>query len=144
MSAVAAPLLSLTYVSTASTPMTPEQLGTLLAQVRPANRAREVTGMLLYRGGEIIQTLEGDPAVVEALFDTIHDDERHHGVLVVHREEVARRSFDSWSMGFRDVGGEAEHLEGWSDFLRSPLSDGLDAHAGAAWALLALFRETRG
>jgi len=34
------------------------------------------------------------------MYATIATDERHRGVTMLHREEVAERAFPDWSMGF--------------------------------------------
>ena len=50
-------LSSLTYVSTATTLMSVPELVAMLEEIRPRNRDRGLTGMLLYSGGNIIQVL---------------------------------------------------------------------------------------
>lgn len=101
-------LVSLVYTSTASHPLRETALTHLLAQCRDLNSERGVTGMLLYRGGRFIQVLEGAPAVVTALVETILRDARHHDVKVLLRESLPTRRFADWTMGyeaFRETGG---------------------------------------
>jgi Sensors of blue-light using FAD. len=43
------PLVSVSYVSTATAPFDDERLADLLAQSRRSNHAHDLTGMLLYR-----------------------------------------------------------------------------------------------
>ena len=58
-------LLQLVYLSTATRPMTPADLESLLAVSRARNAADSLTGMLLYADRQFMQALEGPaPAVL--------------------------------------------------------------------------------
>ncbi len=142
MVSFASPCLALTYVSSATSLFEPEDLVGLLGQARSANQDQGITGMLLYRGGNIIQVLEGEESAVEQTFSRIAVDQRHRGVLVLQRDQQPRRFFAQWSMGFRDVAGAAYGIEGYSRFLSEPVSRGLGDSASAAFALLTVFRDT--
>ena len=98
-------VLSLTYVSSVTRLLSVQQLVELIEQIRPKNERLGVTGLLLYSGGDVIQTIEGEPAVVETIFDSIRVDPRHVEVRVVDRRLSDDRAFSSWSMGFRNVNG---------------------------------------
>lgn len=136
-------MLSLTYLSSASTLLDETTLAAILSDVRPRNEARGLTGMLLYSDGNIIQVLEGPPDAVEETFAAIQDDPRHRGILVMLREEVTERAFPDWSMGFRSVrADEVRRLPGYTDFLRgSDLAEGLGDRAAPAYQLLEIFRD---
>lgn len=136
-------MLSLTYVSSAAELLDAAELETLLAAWRPRNQERGLTGMLLYSDGNVIQVLEGPAESVEATFATIEADPRHHGVIVLLREQVAERAFPDWSMGFRRIGrDDLAELPGHSDFLSQPLGAGLGPDATSAHRLLEVFRDT--
>lgn len=136
-------MLSLTYVSSASELLDTTALVTLLADVRPRNEELGLTGMLLYSGGNIIQNLEGPDDVVETTFTAIERDPRHRGVMVMLREQVERRGFPDWSMGFRELGSaDLRDVDGYTDFMRRPAGAGLGDSSHAAYRLLELFRET--
>lgn len=47
-----------------------------------------------------MQVLEGEQAVVEALFAKVSRDDRHVRIHVLRQGTVAARSFAAWSMGF--------------------------------------------
>ncbi|WP_148613405.1 BLUF domain-containing protein [Nocardioides rubriscoriae] len=136
------PLLSLTYVSSATTLFDGAQLLEQLESWRPRNHRRGLTGMLLYSGGNIIQALEGPPSEVEATFETICADPRHRGVIELLREPVTERSFPDWSMGFRDVGPvDVERPDGFNPFLQErDAVPGLPA--ASAYRLLTLFKKS--
>ena len=138
-----ASLLSLTYVSSATRLLSVEELVDLVEEIRPRNERLDITGLLLYSGGNIIQTLEGRPFEVETVFADITADERHGKIRVVERRGVDDRAFSSWSMGFRHVTErEIVDIQGYSDFVRASVGRDLGAHSGSAFELLDQFRAT--
>ena len=136
-----ADLMTLTYTSSATQLLDVTQLVELIEQIRPKNERLGITGLLLYSGGNVIQTLEGTPQAVEEVYDAIAVDPRHSEVHVVDRRAVPGRAFASWSMGFRNVTArEVADLEDFNDFARQSVGHDLGAHAGAAFDLLQAFR----
>jgi predicted sulfurtransferase len=133
--------LSLTYASSATELMSVTQLVELIEQIRPKNERLGVTGLLLYSGGTVMQTLEGAPSVVEELLEVIAADPRHDGVRAVDRQYVDERAFASWSMAFRNITArEVDDLPDFASFARESVGDDLSAHAVAAFGLLETFR----
>ncbi|CAB4699948.1 MAG: hypothetical protein F2667_04720 [Actinobacteria bacterium] len=133
-------VLSLTYVSSATALFTEADLVEMLVSIRPRNEAAGVSGMLLYRDGNIIQTLEGPQAAVQSTFDAIRRDTRHSGLLVLLERPIAERAFPQWSMGFRAVSDqEISEIEGYDRFLER--NDAAPASADPARQLLHLFRQ---
>lgn len=114
------PLISLTYLSTATEAFTREDLEELLRTSRQKNHGHGLTGMLLYAGGHFIQTLEGPEGVVDARFGRIERDRRHRDLIVALREPTDARVFPDWSMGFETLTlDQAGELPGFSDYLHS-------------------------
>ena len=136
-----ASLVSLTYTSAATRLLSVSELVELIEQIRTKNERLGVTGLLLYSGGNVIQTLEGTPDAVDAVFDAIRSDPRHGDVHVVERREVDERSFATWSMGFRNVSArEVAELQDFGDFARESVGRDLSPHAASAFELLERFR----
>lgn len=134
-------ILTLTYTSSATDLMSVTQLVELIEQIRRKNERLGVTGLLLYSGGNVIQTLEGTAYVVDAVFDAIRTDARHGGVRVLDRRLVDERSFSTWSMGFRNVSArEVADLQDFTEFARQSVGHDLVAHATPAFELLETFR----
>ena len=106
------------------------ELVELLESIRPKNDDLGLTGMLLYSGGNVIQTLEGPEESVEKVFASIETDPRHTGITVLQREQIETRSFPEWSMGFRNLSEREVH----------DIGDGLGPRSGSAYELLELFR----
>jgi hypothetical protein len=134
-------LLQLIYISSATQKLSPKDLKNILAEARPSNQAKNITGLLLYRDGLFIQVLEGDPELIETLLNSIKKDSRHHNVLVVSRENIAEREFSEWTMGFKNI---SDDMEGTNHFLDADSSDiERSLHPGAAKKLLSTFRDMK-
>lgn len=67
------------------------------------NKLRNITGMLLYAEGNILQVLEGETDTVLKTFGHIQMDSRHRGVFPLLERGVDARYFSSWSMGYRKL-----------------------------------------
>lgn len=121
------------YLSHATRPLQPAELETLLARARRKNAALGITGMLIHRGGNFIQYIEGEEAAVRGLYAEIRADPRHAGTTVLSEGPLVRRQFSDWAMNFRqsdgrriftpqemedDPDGIRALLQGFSDSLR--------------------------
>jgi len=100
------------YVSTAEHPMSDRELVDILDISRRDNEANGITGMLLYKesarfgNGSFMQVLEGEKAAVQATYDRIVKDKRHHTILPLETGAIETCGFPDWSMGFRTVNAE--------------------------------------
>jgi hypothetical protein len=111
-------MLQMIYTSEAKTKFSPAELQELLLLARRNNDRDAITGMLLYEDGTFLQVLEGENDVVEATYQRIAADKRHHKIMLIARFEVDHRSFHDWEMGFFDAsGGKLLQLPGYSNFL---------------------------
>ncbi|SET06555.1 BLUF domain-containing protein [Hymenobacter actinosclerus] len=72
----------------------------MLVQFRTKNRQADITGILLYCDGQVLQVLEGERAVIEQLYGQIERDWRHSGVVKLADGPVSWREFPEWSMAF--------------------------------------------
>jgi hypothetical protein len=112
-------LVHLVYTSIAAQEFSKEELTEILKQARTANEGLGVSGMLLFSEGNFFQVLEGQPEVVDALYQKISQDQRHTMVATIVREAIAKRFFGNWSMGFSDVTEiELADIVGLNDFFR--------------------------
>jgi hypothetical protein len=85
------------------------ELVSIAASASRNNLRNNVTGMLLYAGGNFLQVLEGEPAMVQATYQRICRDPRHRNILQLLQEPVSNRHFSRWSMGFARL--SAEHVQ---------------------------------
>jgi Sensors of blue-light using FAD len=133
------PLIHLIYASVAREDFGTPQLTDLLQRARSRNEGQGLTGMLLYSDGNFFQILEGESALVDALYQKICGDKRHEQCTLIIREPIARRSFQNWSMGFSCVSpAELKDIAGLNDFFHES-SCFLQLDAGRAKKLLAAF-----
>lgn len=88
----------LTYRSKAAAAPSDSDLDALVSKARARNRRMGVTGMLLYEDGHFLQTLEGPPKGLSAIWSDIRRDERHREIEVLTEHLVAARLFSDWDL----------------------------------------------
>ncbi len=93
-------LRAITYVSSATQPMSIVQLEVLLTEARRLNVENSVTGVLLYSDGNFMQYFEGSEQAVLDTYARILASKQHHGVIQILNAQIAQRSFPEWEMGF--------------------------------------------
>lgn len=135
------PLIHLIYMSTARLECGPDELKAILESSARHNARHGITGMLLYAEGCFIQVLEGEAEAVEETYARVTRDARHFGLIELERSEIPARSFEQWSMGFKQVSEEEiRRHPSFAPFFEhgfDPASIG--AHRGLAFDLLLLF-----
>lgn len=132
----------LVYVSSATTLFSRAEIDAILAESHRNNARLGVSGILLYKDGNLMQLLEGDERVVETLYAKISRDSRHKGLIRMWDGNATERQFPDWSMAFRDLDGpDARGTPGFSEFLSSaPTGQGLAMDVTHCQQLLNLFR----
>lgn len=109
-------MIQIAYVSSTRGSLTASGIADLLITSRQKNSARGITGILLYKGGNVLQVIEGDETQVLSLFLAIEKDPRHTGVIKIYQKSIAARDFPEWTMGFHDLdAAQARQLEGFSE-----------------------------
>lgn len=88
----------LTYKSIATASPSATDLHALVGKARARNRKLSVTGMLLYEHGSFLQTLEGPPEQLDALWTSIKQDPRHDHIEVLSEHMVPARLFSDWDL----------------------------------------------
>jgi hypothetical protein len=117
-------LISAVYVSSAHSTLTDQELAQILTISRENNKKRGITGMLLYRGGDFMQIIEGPAASIEALLKSLARDTRHTGMIILKKTPIPERQFSEWQMAFRDLNGEDfKNMEGYSPFMEWSFKD---------------------
>lgn len=110
-------MIQVCYLSTATEPMSGQDLDVLVQSCRSHNADRAVTGMLLYGNGTFLQVLEGPERVIDELLDVIEEDPRHTGMQILYRKGISQREYSDWSMGLKRIDAQdLAGLEGASDF----------------------------
>ena len=111
-------MIHLVYVSSATHEMSEQDLIDLLEQSRTRNNEQNISGMLLYAGGNFFQVLEGDEKDVDDIYASIIRDNRNTGNIEILKETIDERTFPGWTMGFAHLTRqEVSSIEGYSEFL---------------------------
>jgi Sensors of blue-light using FAD len=122
-------------------PLSSTELESLLDECRHNNSKADITGILLYQNGSFFQVLEGEGEKVEALFNKIGSDKRHHQTKKIISEPITTRSFAEWTMGFPKITSkELATIPGLNDFFHHGTSY-VELGEGRAKSLLAAFKE---
>jgi hypothetical protein len=109
-------LFTLVYLSNATNAMSEDELKEILTVSRKNNPAVNVSGVLIYCEGNILQVLEGAKEDVYKVYDKIKLDPRHDELIILQSREISARTFEDWSMGFRaTTKSEFDELEGYLD-----------------------------
>jgi hypothetical protein len=104
------PIFQLIYRSRATRAFSQSELDHLLAKARKTNVENNITGILFYGNGYFIQVLEGDENIVNDLYyKLILSDPRHYLAQVIFTQKLEKRSYPSWTMGFKAL--ETEEME---------------------------------
>ena len=136
-------MLSLIYVSTSINLLSDEELLDILKVSRDHNKALDITGLLLYKGGNFMQVLEGPDEVVNSLYEKIKIDPRHKDVTVISSEQISARQFPAWEMAFQNLDNPALKDEpGYSQFLQDEFTaDIYRENPLRAYIMLLTFRD---
>ena len=136
-------MLSLIYVSSSVREMNPEELMDILKVSRENNVVSDVTGLLLYKGGNFMQALEGPDDVVRALYEKIKKDPRHKDVSIISTEQIQKRQFSAWEMAFTNLDNpEIKNEPGYSQFLQDEFTaDVYRENPLRAYIMLLTFRD---
>lgn len=134
-------VFQIVYVSSATHPFSKEDLLSILRISRENNARVDVTGMLLYQEGNIIQVLEGPQERVLETYARIERDPRHYGIIPLTEGMVEAREFAEWSMAFRDLrSADVQWLPGFSGYLNKGFGAlSPQEKTGAAHRLLQFF-----
>jgi len=93
-------LLRILYMSRAQAGLARAEIDRILVTARERNAAEGFSGVLVYGGGYFVQVLEGREVPLLGLYTKIAADPRHRDCVLLNIGPIARRIFDSWSMGY--------------------------------------------
>jgi hypothetical protein len=102
----------LIYSSAAAPDLDMKDLEQMLEESRVRNKARGITGVLVFVDGVFLQILEGEKVTVLDLLKTIAQDPRHTNLKVFHEQNTDARAFASWSMAY--LSPSAEEVSRWA------------------------------
>jgi hypothetical protein len=95
-------LFRLTYVSAHELPTDADGFHPAFAEIEAVavrrNAEAGITGFLICGGNWFAQVVEGPTTAVDALYDRLGRDPRHHDLRLVERGAITRRRFPDWAM----------------------------------------------
>lgn len=100
------------YISYISHNFTKDNLLELLTKFQNNNKLHDITGVLLYHCGNIIQLFEGPVDKTKQLLRNLKRDDHHTRFQLLLHEPITIRSFPEWRMGFI-----TEYSEYYNQFL---------------------------
>ncbi|MCZ2496454.1 hypothetical protein GN316_06775 [Xylophilus sp. Kf1] len=124
-------LCSIFYASRATCSLT--QIERIVATSRRNNRARGITGGMLFTGRYFAQILEGPREIVMKTMLVMADDERHDLITPIWDRSVFERTYPKWTMGFITI-PSADHII--DPLLHSAVTGGKAANLGEMLAKL--------
>ena len=137
-------MFSLAYVSSSVGLLSCSDLLEIMTRSVANNARAGLTGILLYKDGNLIQVLEGEEDVVMATYAKIGRDPRHRGLITLLSGPIEERQFPGWSMGFRDLDcPEVRSMPGFGESADRPLTESeFAADPTGCRRLLETFRRT--
>ncbi len=136
-------MLSLLYVSSSIKQLNDEELLEILQVSRDNNSSKDISGLLLYKGGNFMQVLEGPDEAVMSLYEKIASDPRHKAVSIISKEQIQKRQFPAWEMAFTNLDNPSIQNEpGFSQFLHDEFTADLyRREPKRAYIMLLAFRD---
>jgi len=98
-----APLHEVLFISTIAPGAPISIVAQIAGKARIANKARDITGLLIFDGMRFCEQLEGQEKDILALLERIRQDPRHTSVTLLHHGPLPERRFKCFSMGYAPV-----------------------------------------
>lgn len=95
--------IQLVYISDRCASTDDVAINKIKLRAEPNNLRRNITGALLFTERYFLQYLEGEAAVVDALYASICRDMRHRNVRLLLRKPIQQRDFSRWSLGVKKL-----------------------------------------
>lgn len=95
--------IQLVYISDRCASTDDVAINKIKLRAEPNNLRRNITGALLFTERYFLQYLEGEAAVVDALYASICRDKRHTNVRLLLRKSIQQRDFSRWSLGVKKL-----------------------------------------
>lgn len=93
-------LVRLVYTSLINENFSPQDIAHILESAKFHNKRKHLTGVLCFNRKIFLQCLEGSRANVNDTYHRILNDHRHKNIVMLDYQEIAKREFQNWSMGY--------------------------------------------
>jgi len=129
-------LVQLIYSSRVAPSVDNAAIRDILAKSQANNRRQAITGALCFSGTWFLQSLEGERAAINRLYNRLCADARHADSQVLSFEEITARDYMDWDMGYVAITADNRQL-----FLKYSASTELDPPSMSAASVRGLFRD---
>lgn len=92
--------IQILYRSIARQPHEQREILDILRKSQSNNQRKQISGLLIFRDGQYLQFLEGPDVAVNALFEVISQDPRHHDIEIIDQLNVESMVMPTWAMGY--------------------------------------------
>jgi len=96
-------LYCILYISRMKKENSKEYIKEMLKLFREKNRENNISGLMLYYEGNIIQYIEGNKKELYSLYNNINNDPSHYNITKVIDESIINRNFMNWDMCFKEL-----------------------------------------
>jgi len=113
-------LSAIAFRSRATISLTDVEFEVLMLRIRTVNAMRRITGVLVRRGDELLEYIEGESCDVARTFERIKRSDFHVDMTVIHRGEIGERAFDGFyeAISGAHVRARLTHeLDRWNEVL---------------------------
>ena len=115
-------MIRIAYTSVASEGLGPEGVFNIVQKSSHNNATAGLTGFLIFIDRRFFQVVEGPKDAIEDLMTRIEDDDRHHSIEIISRDEIEGATFPKWKMRRFAPAKPVRDLEDLSpEFAQAPL-----------------------
>ncbi|MGB2685992.1 MAG: BLUF domain-containing protein [Olleya sp.] len=93
-------LKTICYKSQANTNLNLLEFEALFNQTQLKNNSHNITGVLVKRDDVFFQILEGNPIIIDTVYEEIKKDRRHFNILELLNKSISQLSFKSFDIGY--------------------------------------------
>jgi len=101
-------IFQLVYTSAATAPLSKADFQDIAISASHKNHEKDITGVLIYHNGTLLQVLEGEEDKVRSLYERIKFDPRHNHCTLLASRHGETREFPRWDMFFHAIDSDKE------------------------------------
>ncbi len=90
----------LCYICSEKVNLKEENLIEMLSSSRKFNKDNNITGLLLYFEGHLVEFMEGDKEVIKEHFKKVSINSKYKSVFKITESNTEKRKFTNWTMSF--------------------------------------------
>lgn len=94
------PLAAIIYTSTMLPTITLEDMQKISDDFMSNNKIHNISGVLLFYRGVVLQYIEGERTVLDRLYLNILKDTRHYNIITLFDDVISSKLFKDWGLKF--------------------------------------------